>query len=557
MAFPAEAGPPLPTLADVARAAASEILRLVYLPQDDRQLVSGSVLYDPTAKTAKFPGAVALAIGLSLSGRRLPGRIRDLREAGYVAIVYKANGKSDDALLSAARDFGLALFRASDSVPWNQIAEVMDATVLPHRQSGRTLVDIRPGDLFDLANTVAAQAGGAVAIADPEQTILAYSTLRDQPMDQTRRDSILRLQVPHSAETDKDYRRVHASRTPLDVSTEDPSLRRTAIAIRAGDSVLGSLWLLQRKEEDHGSQPDDAHHNSDHLNGDANRVLREAANVAALHLLHKRTSYVSSLTRQIDLVQPLLFDPKRAAIAAVRLGISAPTVRVAALSIWPSDVLAAETLQTRLRLFDTLRTACAVRLPSAVCGLSDNIVYVVLPQTTDSSRQFQHRALLKIVQNARQLLSRPVLAALGTESGIDRIEESRVNAELVLSELVRNVADGRISAESDEAVADDDTLGSRLQLRQIASALGTSGHLPGLHSRRIADYDQSHKKAFEQTIYAYLNCGGNAIDAAKNLDVHVNTVRYRLSRVETLFGIDLDDPETRLLVWLQLWARHN
>lgn len=532
----------LPTLADVARSAGSEILSLVEMPSDDRQIVAGSVLYDSTARPAKFPGAVALAIGLSLSGKRLGAKVRELSDAGYVAIVYKSNGTSDEVLRAAARDNAMALFRASDSVPWNQLAEIMDAAVVPHRQSGRTLVDIRPGDLFDLANTVAAQAGGAIAIADPEQTILAYSTLPDQPIDETRRSSILSLQVPHSVETDNDYRRVHAATDALDVATQDPSLRRTAIAIRAGDSVLGSLWLLEL---------------ADHHNEDANRILREAANVAALHILHKRTTYVSNLTRQIDLVQPLLFDPKRAELAAIRLGISAPSIRVAALGIWPSEAIAAETLQSRLRLFDTIRTACAIRLPSAVCGLSDNIVYIVLPQTTETSRHFQRTAILKIVQNARRLLARPVLAALGAAATIDRLEDSRVNAELVLSELVRNVAEGRIAADSDDIVADDDSLGSRLLLRQFVSALTAAGQLPGSHALSIAAHDEQHKKSFEETIYAYLSCGGNAIDAAKSLDVHVNTVRYRLSRVEPLFGIDLDDAETRLLVWLQLWARHN
>ena len=532
----------LPTLADVARSAGSEILSLVEMPSDDRQIVAGSVLYDSTARPAKFPGAVALAIGLSLSGKRLGAKVRELSDAGYVAIVYKSNGTSDEVLRAAARDNGMALFRASDSVPWNQLAEIMDAAVVPHRQSGRTLVDIRPGDLFDLANTVAAQAGGAIAIADPEQTILAYSTLPDQPIDETRRSSILSLQVPHSVETDNDYRRVHAATDALDVATQDPWLRRTAIAIRAGDSVLGSLWLLEL---------------ADHHNEDANRILREAANVAALHILHKRTTYVSNLTRQIDLVQPLLFDPKRAELAAIRLGISAPSIRVAALGIWPSEAIAAETLQSRLRLFDTIRTACAIRLPSAVCGLSDNIVYIVLPQTTETSRHFQRTAILKIVQNARRLLARPVLAALGAAATIDRLEDSRVNAELVLSELVRNVAEGRIAADSDDIVADDDSLGSRLLLRQFVSALTAAGQLPGSHALSIAAHDEQHKKSFEETIYAYLSCGGNAIDAAKSLDVHVNTVRYRLSRVEPLFGIDLDDAETRLLVWLQLWARHN
>ncbi|WP_427133525.1 hypothetical protein [Pseudarthrobacter sp. S9] len=279
-------------------------MTLTEMPADDHQFVAGSVLYDSTALPAKFPGAVALAIGLSLSGKRLGIKIRELRDAGYVAVVYKTNGGSDQVLRETARELGIALFRASDSVPWSQVAEIMDAAVIPHRQSGRTLVDIRPGDLFDLANTVAAQAGGAIAIADPEQTILAYSILPDQPIDETRRNSILQLHVPHSPQTDGDYRRVHAAKDAVNVATEDPLLRRTAIAIRAGESVLGSLWLLELAE---------------HNNEDVNRILREAANIAALHILHKRTTYVSNLTRQIDLVQPLLFEPERAELAAIRL----------------------------------------------------------------------------------------------------------------------------------------------------------------------------------------------------------------------------------------------
>ncbi|MDD1475507.1 PucR family transcriptional regulator [Arthrobacter sp. H16F315] len=539
---PAGQGYSLPTLADVARSAGSEIVSLVEMPADDRQIVAGSVLYDSTAVPARYPGAVALAIGLSLSGKRLGVKVRELRDAGYVAIVYKSNGSSDAALRAAAREAGLALFRAADAVPWNQLAEIMDAAVVPHRQSGHTLVDIRPGDLFDLANTVAAQTGGAIAVADPDQTILAYSTLPDQPIDETRRSSILRLHVPHSVETDKDYRRVHAATDALEVATADPLLRRTAISIRAGGSVLGSLWLLERAE----------HHTED-----ANRILREAANVAALHILHKRTTYVSNLTRQIDLVQPLLFEPQRAELAAIRLGISAPSVRVAALGAWPAGGTASETLQSRLRLFDAIRTACAIRLPSAVCGFSDNIVYIVLPQSTESSRQFQRTALLKIVQNARRLLARPVLAALGGAATINRLGESRVNAELVLAELARNVAEGRIAADSDDVVSDDESLGASLQLRQIVTSLTAAGQLPGAHALRIADYDEQHKKSFEETIYAYLRCSGNAVEAAKTLAVHVNTVRYRLSRVEELFGLDLADPETRLLLWLQLWGRRN
>ncbi|WP_427173721.1 PucR family transcriptional regulator [Arthrobacter sp. 92] len=512
------------------------------MPAGDLQTVSGSVLIDPTARPLPFPGAIALAIGLSMSGKRLESKLQEIKDAGYVAVVYKANGVSDEGLRLTAHTVGMALFRASDSVPWDQLMEIMNAAVAPHRESGRTLVDIRPGDLFDLANTVASQAGGAVAIADPEQTILAYSTLPDQPIDDTRRDSILRLQVPRSAENDADYRRVHAARDVVSVPNEEPSLRRSAIAIRAGDVVLGSLWLLET-----ASNP----------NEDAARFLREAANVAALHILHRRTAYVSTLTRQIDLVKPLLFEPGRVELAAIRLGISADTIRIVAVSVWPPQANAPDTLQSRLRLFDIVRTACAVRLPTAVCGLADNIVYIVLPQNTAKSRQFQHDTVLRIVHNTRRLLDRPVLAGVGRTTPIARLEQSRMDAEEVLAELLRNADEGRVHVDSKDVVADRDSLGSRLYLRQIVTELHSSGHLPGIYAGQVAEHDALKKTAFEETVRVYLDCGGNAIEVAKQLGVHVNTVRYRISRVKALFGFDLADAETRLLLWLQLWARHN
>ena len=520
----------------------SEIVTLVEMAGGEQRAVSGSVLYDPNARPARFPGAVALGIGLSLSGKRLRLQLDDLKAAGYVALVYKANGASDETLRDKARSLGIALFRASDSASWNQLAEIFDAAIVPHRESGRTLVDIRPGDLFDLANTVASLAGGAVAIADPEQTILAYSTLPDQPIDDTRRNSILRLHVPQSEQNDLDYRRVHASSHVLDVVTEEPSLVRSAIAIRAGEIVLGSLWLLEA---------------ADRRSVDTPRVLREAANVAALHILHRRTTYVSSLTRQIDLVQPLLFEPDQVELAAIRLGISASSVRIAAISSLPAQSTAPETLQSRLRLFDVVRTTCAVRLPTAVCGLADNIVYIVLPQGAESSRTFQREAMLRIVHNCRRLLSRPVLAGLGRATALATLGQSRTDAETVLAELFRDVEEGRVCPDSQQVVADHESLGSRLYLRQIVTELQSAGHLPGDYAARIAAHDERRKTSFEETVRTYLDHGGNAIEAAKRLGLHVNTVRYRLTRIEPLFGINLDDPETRLLVWLQLWAKHN
>lgn len=531
----------LPTVDSMSRLIGTEFVRLVEGADACDRCVSGSALYDPNAQPTPFPGAVALGIGLSLSGKRLRLRLEELKEAGYVALVYKANGTSDEHLREVARALGLALFCAADSTPWNQLAEIIDAAIAPHRTTGRTLVDIRPGDLFDLANTVAGLAGGAIAIADPEQTILAYSTLPNQPIDDTRRNSILRLHVPQTEQNDVDYRRVHASRDVVDVVTEEPGLRRCAVAIRAADSVLGSLWLLTSAES---------------IGSDTARVMREAANVAALHLLHRRTTYVSNLTRQIDLVKPLLFEPARAELTALRLGISSASVQIAAVSSWPLQPDPLETLQSRLRLFDVVRTACAVRLPSAVCGLADHVVYIVLPHT-ESSQRFRRESILRVVQNGARVLSRPVVAGIGSIAPLSRLEQSRTDAEAVLAELVRDLDGGRVTPESEGVVADRESLGARLSLRQMVMELEQAGQLPGEYATLISDHDAEHKTSFAETLRVYLDVGSNAIEAAKQLGLHVNTVRYRLSRIQPVFGVDLGDAETRLLLWLQLWAGHN
>ncbi|GAB3042681.1 helix-turn-helix domain-containing protein [Parafrigoribacterium mesophilum] len=529
----------LSTLTELADALGPGIASLVEVSGGDRQTVSSVVFYDRSAPLASAPGAIALAIGLPLTGESLSTRLEELKQAGYAALVYKTHGAPDAQLRQAARSAGIALFRAVDVVPWGQLAQIIGAATVPRGNSRLPLADIRPGDLFELADAVASLAGGAVAVVDPDQNVLAYSTLPGQPIDDTRRRSILQLHVPHTEQNDQDYRRVHASHEVVTVAPQEHSLTRSVVAIRAGLVVLGSLWII---EPDGGITPDVA------------RVLDEAAKVAALHLLHRRTTQDSSRARQIELVTPLLFQSGGAELVAVQLGIAAEHARVVAVAVCATEGTAADTLQSSLLLFDTVRIACTVWLPDAVCGLADNVVYIVLPQSSSSSQAFQREAVLRIVHHTRRLMSRAVLAGLGSVKPIAALASSRVDAESVLAVLLKDADDQRLRLDSDDIVADLHSLGPRLQLRQIVTELRASGHLPGEFALQINDYDSRRNTAFGQTLRTYLDCKGNAIETATALGLHANTVRYRLSRVEELFGIRLEDPETRLLLWLQLRA---
>lgn len=558
----------LSTLTEVARAVGTEIAALIEVSPHQEHIVSGAILYDAAADPLHYPGAIALAVGMPLDGDSR-SRFTQLCAAGYVALVYKAHGADDSAIRQAARDSGLALFRASDSVPWDRLADFFQAATIPQGESRRSLVDVRPGDLFELANTVASLVGGAVAIADPEQTVLAYSTLPHQPIDDTRRRSILQLHVPPTKQNDEDYRLVHLSHGVVSVTVGPQSLTRSAAAIRAGSVVLGSLWLI---DADIPQSDQTA------------RVLLEAANVAAVHLLHRRNTHDAFRARQIELVRPLLFEPDRAELAAVQLGISAESLRVATVMASGPPGTAPESIQSSMLLFDTVRAACAVWLPEAVCGLADNLVYIVLPVTSSAPSSFsspsprgstpsssspgssspgssspgfsfQHEAVVRITHHARRVIARPVLTGIGSREPVIAAEKSRRESETVLAMLLRNVEDGRVRADSDEIVADRQSIGPRLELRQIANALEAAGGLPGSFVTAIVEHDARRKTSFETTLRTYLDCDSNAIETANRLGLHANTVRYRLSRVEPLFGIRLDDPEFRLLIWIQLSAR--
>jgi len=79
--------------------------------------------------------------------------------------------------------------------------------------------------------------------------------------------------------------------------------------------------------------------------------------------------------------------------------------------------------------------------------------------------------------------------------------------------------------------------------------------VPPPELRRFADevlgplvgYDEAHGSDLVSTLAAYLQTGGSPRHAAERLFVHPNTVVYRLGRIQSLIGVDLSDPEDRLL----------
>ncbi|MFF3883777.1 PucR family transcriptional regulator [Streptomyces sp. NPDC001914] len=71
-----------------------------------------------------------------------------------------------------------------------------------------------------------------------------------------------------------------------------------------------------------------------------------------------------------------------------------------------------------------------------------------------------------------------------------------------------------------------------------------------LESLTAHDAEQGTRLA--DSLLRYLDAFGDVTGAARTLNIHPNTLRYRVRRAAALTGLDLDDPEHRLAAMLQL-----
>jgi len=99
--------------------------------------------------------------------------------------------------------------------------------------------------------------------------------------------------------------------------------------------------------------------------------------------------------------------------------------------------------------------------------------------------------------------------------------------------------------------------GEEIALHQLLLA-GVPEELRASVRRRllgaVLDYDFEHGTDLVGTLRVFLDDSGSWTTAAAKLHVHVNTLRYRMGRVEELLGVDLGHFPTRVDLYLALQA---
>ncbi|QKV90726.1 helix-turn-helix domain-containing protein [Streptomyces sp. NA02950] len=515
------------TLGELLDTLGESTLRLLTAPAGLAAPVTEVLLYDAEAPLpARAPGALLLAVGVR-AGAAGP-LVREAAGAGLAGLVVRGKDEPPTETLAEAEEHGLPLLAVDEDAAWHHV-HLLLAQAIGARPSP-TAGGAALGDLFSLVNAVATAVGGATVIEDPRQRILAYSTVPGQAVDEPRRQGILGRQVPGSPGNTEQYRVLFASQGPVRLAAlGGDELPRLAIAVRAGGETLGSLWTV-----DDGT-----------LAPDAEQALAQGASTAALLLLRARAAEELSRHLTGDLLRRLLDGTAEPATAADRLGLAPGSpVRVAAFAL-DGAASAPDGEQAALRLLDLVRLQCEARYGRHACVLVDGVVYALLPVAGEPGGrggERQRRLAEDIVRRAGKALRVPVRAGIGdVVTGLAEIRGSRDDADLVL----RVLGPG-------ESVATVAEVRPRAVLLRLAEVIGARRELTAGGWRDVLAYDAEHGTDYARTLVCWLDAGCDMARAAKLLAVHPNTCRYRLRQAQAHVGIDIDDPDERLVLWLQL-----
>lgn len=521
------------------------LLRVSAAPDGLTVPVARVVIHDPAAPLEVESGDLILGVGIRADDHRVGEVVEAAAAADAAAVALKAGDGAPPRLKDLAEASGVALLAVTPEVTWAQLHTLLRTAMVQAGQAPEGPSGIRAplGDLFALANAVAAMVGGPTTIEDPQSRVLAYSS-DEQPIDEGRRQTILGRRVPEPYIERLNelgvFRELWSTEGVVRVdgieSPEGESLRpRLATAVRAGDEILGSIWVAE------GDTP---------LGDSAEEALRQAAQIAALHLVRHRAGDDIERRMRGELLRSLLEGRGPLPVLANRLDLEPDSAYTVVAFELQSNEEAEMALQ-RERASQLVSLYCEAFRRQAVQTAVGRTIYALLP-LSDSPRGLAAEGPVRlandVLERGRQVLAVDLLVALSTV--VDHLREvprARSEADQVLRVLAGD-PEGRVIATFDD-VRPQALL---LELRDLAAE---RPHLLTGKVDRLFEEDADGPGIYVDTLRAYLDSFGDIPAAARSLDVHPNTFRYRIRRVAEISGIDLDDPEERLAAELQLRLR--
>lgn len=514
------------SLASLLATVGLPVLEVIRAPGGLDLPVNGLVMYDSQEDLPVGDGAVLFLVGVSAEDDRLDEILSEARGLGYVAAVMKARGAPHEVMAEVAERVGIALVSAASDISWREL----DALLVAALGSGG--VSATPGgstgvsELFPLVNSIAATIGGSVVIEDLEQRILAHSSISGQLIDASRQTSILNRRVPDLPWHREQYLKVLMSPSTVRFPRLRDELPRVAIAIRSGSIPLGTMWAIEGRSG---------------FDSDSERALTDGASMAALHLLRHASRDDADYHVRGDALAGILNGSLSLDEASRRwnfvAGLQASLIGFAPWGHGPKSA----SLITHMSV--ALRRHLAALRPDAVSTATSQSLYTLVPDAGETVGLLARRA----AQTLTQAVGVPVRAAISSTT------RDMTNLRTLADEIDEILRVSRDETMPKVFMLEDVRV--RILLNKTSQELINNPRLRNTGLGGVFAQDRKSDTHYAETLKVWLDCFGNWVQAAEVLNLHANTVRYRISRIQDSFGIDLQDSDTRLAVWMELRAR--
>lgn len=436
-------------------------------------------------------------------------------------------------LRAALAASSLIMIVIDDDARWEAMYALVVECLHRHRIRSNRISGADPSarfdDLFQLAEAVAQSTGGLVSIEDgTESRVLAYSPSHGAA-DELRTRTILGREPDSEAlqvyRRDGVIRTIRSSTEVVNVpSIEDHGLQPRLVAgIHSPDGMyIGSLWV-QRGRVD--------------FLPDSETVVQGAAVSAAEIILEEMQ--IPSMTEMTAHKLFGQYGGTDAEAAANRFNIDADS-EVAVVGLSPAEGQESAFFSTG-RLVLLHAKAFSSR---AVVAMFNGRGYVLLPDYKSTTRlQEWVDQLIKRFDGLSADRTCALRAAIASPvHGLSGVAVAREEIDQVLAGPVELLPRVTTLQESRTAVL----------LDQIRSDLRTKPKLRDPRLVTVADYDREHGTGLIDSLREYFSTGGNVSRSAGRMNVHPNTLHYRLERAQRIAGLRFDNARDRLLTALQV-----
>ncbi|MGN7469506.1 PucR family transcriptional regulator [Brevibacillus sp. SAFN-007a] len=390
-------------------------------------------------------------------------------------------------------------------------------------------------DIEELADVIGELLQNPITVEDADHKLIAYSSHGDST-DQARWSTIMGRRVPEKVLTrlwkDGVFQELLTQDDPVHIPAKDEVGlgKRVAIAIRRGNDVLGYIWAQEVNRP---------------ITREDDEILRQAARVAVSRLMQRQGKRKAEEQRRKEFLWELLLGNHKSESAIRQKADSLQMQLPPAYLICVIEAAGARLDQYLYPLLmrDKLLWVVDGSQIILLIGLGEDRKKDVREMLIRKVEQFLADSLGKLEAHVTE--GRQVIAGygLGYRTYLEIGKSYR--------EALHALKIKKLFPKENEGIYGYHELGIYRYLLQLKQWEAEQGY----HNERLEklrQYDRDNQTAMLETLETFLDAAGKVNVTAQRLHIHINTLSYRLRRIEEIMRVDLENMNQRAALYLEL-----